>query len=241
MNRQSLKVPQDHRSNQRRSNPPTKLEAQQCGASRCNSKLSQSDSYLRSWAAQKAQNGSYSEAIALLNQLIERHPQNAIDYNNRGLIYFQAGQLKRALTDYNQAIKLDPKLAKAYNNRGNYYAACGDLIAAIADYDQALDLNPSYVRAWINRGITLRDLNRYAQAIENFDIALLLGQLEGHIYAERGRTYHLWGDWNYCIADYRRALTLLPQKSESSFDRAVHLRSQVEKELEQLLAPLKSE
>jgi tetratricopeptide (TPR) repeat protein len=85
-------------------------------------------------------------------------------------------------------------LAAAYNNRANYYASCGLLEAAIANYDRAIELNPSYVRAWLNRAITLRDLELYDQAIENFDIALLLGQLQGHIYAERGRTYHLWGD-----------------------------------------------
>jgi len=196
------------------------------------------DRCLRSWAWAQAQQGDYTEAIALLNQLIDRHPYNAIDYNNRGLVYFQGGQLEQALTDYNTALQLDPQMASAYNNRANYYAACGRLAAAIADYDQAIDLIPSHVRAWINRGITLRDLERYEQAIENFDIALLLGQLEGHIYAERGRTYHLWGDWNCCVADYYLALTQLPQKGTSSSDPAVRLRLQVETWLNQLSGAL---
>jgi len=238
MNSQSLKAPQDDQKHQQCSVvPANKLQVQQRSA---NWELEsiKPDSYLRSSASEKAKQGSYSEAIALLSHLIARHPQNAIDYNNRGLIYFQSGQLNQAIADYNQAIDLDPQLAKAYNNRANYYAACGNLVAAIADYNQALDLNPSYVRAWLNRGITLRELGRYEEAIENFDIALLLGQLEGHIYAERGRTYDLWGDWNCCVADYRRALTLLPQNSASSFDPAIRLRLQVETWLSQLLSPL---
>lgn len=193
------------------------------------------DSYLRSWACAEAQQGNYSEAIALLSQLIDRHPHNAIDYNNRGLVYFQSGQLHQALADYNTALQRNPQLASAYNNRANYYAAIGQLSSAIADYDQAIDLNPSYVRAWINRGITLRDLEQYEQAIENFDIAEVLGQLEGHIYAERGRTYHLWGDWNCAIADYRRALTELPQNGASSSDPASRLRLKVKTWLNQLL------
>ncbi|PLZ98883.1 hypothetical protein CEN45_07490 [Fischerella thermalis CCMEE 5198] len=168
------------------------------------------DSYLRSCALKSARQGDYIQAIALLSQLIKRHPQNAIDYNNRGLIYFQCRESQKAFCDYNTALQLNPKLASAYNNRANYYAAHGELIAAIADYDQALDLNPSYVRAWLNRGITLRDLGQYEEAIDNFEVALLFGQLEGRILAERGRTYHLWGDWNCAIADYRRALLLLP-------------------------------
>lgn len=195
------------------------------------------DTCLRSSAWDKVQQGDYTEAITLLSQLIDRHPDHAINYNNRGLVFFQSGQLVAAIADYNTALQLNPHLASAYNNRANYYAACGQLVAAIADYDQALDLNPSYVRARINRGITLRDLGYYGQAIENFDIAAVLGQLKGHIYAERARTYHLWGDWNCAISDYRRALTHLPQPDASSFDPASRLRLQVETWLSQLLSP----
>jgi tetratricopeptide (TPR) repeat protein len=195
------------------------------------------DSYLRSWALRSAQQGDYTEAIALLNQLIHRRPHNAVDYNNRGLIYFQSGEMQKAFWDYNTALQLNPKLASAYNNRANYYAACGELAAAIADYDQAIDLNPSHVRAWINRGITLRDLGQYEEAIENFEIALLFAQLEGNIWAERGRTYHLWGDWNCAIADYQRALTQLSLLDSSKDITSYRLRLQLENWLNQLLSP----
>lgn len=194
------------------------------------------ESYLRSCALRLAQQGDYTEAIAILTQLINRQPQNAVNYNNRGLIYFQSGNLQQALADYNTAIELHPNLASTYNNRANYYAACGELAAALADYDQAIDLNPSYVRAWINRGITLRDLGQYEEAIDNFEVALLFGQLEGHIWAERGRTYHLWGDWNCAIADYRRALTQLPPLDHRKDVPGYRLRLQIETWLNDLLS-----
>jgi tetratricopeptide (TPR) repeat protein len=193
------------------------------------------DSYLRSCALRLAQEGNNHEAIAFLNQLIRRHPQNAIDYNNRGLIYFQSGEMQKAICDYNTALQFNPNLASAYNNRANYYAACGELAAAIADYDEALNLNPGYVRARINRGITLRDLGQYEEAIENFDITLVFGQLESHILAERGRTYHLWGDWNCAIADYHRALDKVPSFGSSKNIPRCRLRLQIENWLQELL------
>ena len=243
MNSYSLKARQDHPRHYRPSAPPTSWAATQYPANR-----EETDQCLRSSAWEKAQQGNYIDAIALLSQLVNRHPHNAIDYNNRGLVYFQSGQPRQALMDYNRAIQLNPQLYNAYNNRGNYYAACEQLVAALADYDRAIDLKPSYVRAWINRGITLRDLGRYDQAIENFDIAESLNGgfvrsklsntgLEGHIYAERGRTYHLWGDWNCAIMDYRRALAQLPQKGAWSFNPASRLRVQAETWLNQLLSP----
>lgn len=190
--------------------------------------------YLRSCALKLAQQGDYTKAIALLSHLIDHHPENAVDYNNRGLIYFQSGDGDKALCDYNKALDLNSKLASAYNNRANYYAVSGQLIDALADYEQALDLNPHHVRAWINRSITLRDLGEYAESIENLETALLFGQLKGHIWAERGRTYHLWGDWNCAIADYRRALAELPfLKNQGGFSYS--LRFQIENWLNELL------
>ncbi|MFM7405930.1 MAG: tetratricopeptide repeat protein [Cuspidothrix sp.] len=192
------------------------------------------EGYLRSCALKLAQQGNYTKAIALLSHLIDHHPENAVDYNNRGLIYFQSGDKQKAICDYNKALDLNSKLASAYNNRGNYYAACGELTAALADYEQAIDLNPHYVRAWINRSITLRDLGEYAEAIEYLEIAMLFGQLKEHILAERGRTYHIWGDWNCAIADYRRALAELSilNRQDVSGDR---LRLQIENWLNELL------
>jgi tetratricopeptide (TPR) repeat protein len=198
------------------------------------SSITLDEGLLRSCALKLAHEGDYTEAIALLNQLIDTHPQNPADYNNRGLIYFQSGEHQKALSDYNTAIQLNPHLASVYNNRANCYAACGELLAALVDYDQALDLNPRYVRAWINRGITLRDLGEYGAAVDNFEIALLFGQLEANIWAERGRTYHLWGDWNCAIADYNRALNninFVNNKDTSSY----RLQLQLESWLDELL------
>lgn len=197
------------------------------------------DRYLRSYALQLAHQGDYTEAIALLNQLIDNHPYNAIDYNNRGLIYFQSGECQKAMGDYNTAMQLNPNLASVYNNRANCYAACGELTTALSDYDRALDLNPHYVRAWINRGITLRDLGEYKDAIDNFEIALLFGQLEANIWAERGRTYHLWGDWNCAIADYYRALTYIASWETNDHASGYRLRLQIENWLDELLFPQK--
>ncbi|MDZ8236781.1 MAG: tetratricopeptide repeat protein [Nostoc sp. ChiQUE01a] len=235
MNIHSFLVSGDHQSNQYKRLVINKTKNHQ--DQRANDRNELGDSQLRSYALKLAQEGNYPEAIALLNQLIFRHPYNAINYNNRGLIYFQSGEMQKAFCDYNTALELNPYLASAYNNRGNYYAACGELALALADYDEAINLNPRHVRAWINRGITLRDLGQYEEAIENFEVALLFGQLEGHIWAERGRTYHLWGDWNCAIADYRRALTQLPPVNNSKDVSGYRLRLQLENWLNDLLFP----
>jgi tetratricopeptide (TPR) repeat protein len=205
------------------------------------------DRLLRQRALFAAQQGDFLFAIKAFNQLIERNSESAADYNNRGLVYFQCGQMSSALADYNYAIRLSPELANVYNNRANYYAALGDLSSAIEDYEQALRLDPMNVRAWVNQGITFREMELFEQAIENFDQALNInGQtgdqtmqqlLAGHIFAERGRTNHLAGDWNCAIMEYHRAIEAL-NAPDTSFDcQPDYLRHQLSQWLKELTQP----
>jgi tetratricopeptide (TPR) repeat protein len=207
------------------------------------------DLLLRRQALDFAQQGDYDSAIVLFDALIEHTPTNASHYNNRGLIHFQNGDIEAALDDYDCALQLNPNLAKVYNNRANCYIALGELEAAITDYETAIDLNPTNLHALINQGITYRELGQYELALENFDFALHLCKLldgadlakpdlEGHLYAERGRTRHLTGDWNCAIADYRRALTKLPLVDAPLAHASDRLRQQVASWLNSLLRPL---
>ncbi len=164
---------------------------------------------IRRQALQAVDRHDYRRAIAILNRLIVCHPDSAADYSNRGLVYLWSGQPQRALQDFNRAIKLNPGLASSYNNRANYFVAQRHLERALEDYDQAIDLDPFHVKARINRAITLRDLQCYSDALDGLEEALVFNQWLGEIYAERGRTYHLMGEWNGAIADYRRALPRL--------------------------------
>ncbi len=174
-----------------------------------------SEKELCSAIKQSLAQGNYAVAIAIMNELIVRHPNSAVYYNNRGLIYLHNNQLTKAIEDLTHALEIDPQLDKAYNNRANCYAAQGDYIAAISDYDISLEINPSNIKTWINQGITFRELGSYDLAIQNFDIASILSNsFPEMIYAERGRTYHLRGDWNCAAADYRCALDLLNNNPE---------------------------
>ena len=172
---------------------------------------------LRTQVRATVSQGDHQLAIALLDRLIAICPNNAVDYNNRGLMYYRNHQLLEAIADLTRALEIDPKLDRAYNNRANCYAARGDLAEAIAEYDTALDLNPANLRAWINQGIAFRELQMYDLALENFDITLIIGDsLQARIYAERGRTYYLQGDWNCAVADYQTALDILSTGSNST-------------------------
>ncbi|PSB28428.1 tetratricopeptide repeat protein [Stenomitos frigidus] len=227
-----------------------KLSPDRSGSPTASLSLAEQDTLLRQKALYEIKQGNYDTAIALFSLLIDRNPQSVNDYNNRGLLYFQNGQFVYALADYNTALQLNPRLAKVYNNRANCHASMGRPMEALFDYETALDLNPANTHARINQGITFRELEMYEHAIETFDLALQFDQMlsgsssaptkssiAGHIYAQRGRTSHLAGDWNYAVADYRRALAVLAPSGAALLDVSRRLRLQVRNWLNELLMP----
>ncbi|HIK18813.1 MAG TPA: tetratricopeptide repeat protein [Leptolyngbyaceae cyanobacterium M33_DOE_097] len=205
---------------------------------------SSQERWLRQQALAMARQNKLDEAIELFDQLIVLYPNMASHYNNRGLLFFQVGRLHLALRDYDQAIALDPQLSQAYNNRANCFAAMDSLEAAVVDYEMALDLNPTNLHARLNLGITFRDLGLYEAAIECFDITLQLShfhvsdetsklRVRAQAYAERAKTHHFAGDWNWAVSDYKRGLRVLDSIEQD--EKVARLQSQINNWLGMLL------
>jgi len=55
-----------------------------------------------------ASRGQHEQAIAALERLISRTPDNALAHNDLGVLYANAGNLEGALRHYRSAVKLDP-------------------------------------------------------------------------------------------------------------------------------------
>ena len=164
------------------------------------------DNTLNRLATEAVGRQQYPQALQFLTTLIDRQPENAAHYSNRGLVHLRLGQVWAALADCDQAIDLDSDLDQAYNNRALCHSSLGDWAAALDDYERAIDLNPFNSRARINLGVTLRQMGDCDRAIDCLEEALMFHHLNEFVYAELGRTYHLRGDWNCALANYRRSL-----------------------------------
>ncbi|NJM95903.1 MAG: tetratricopeptide repeat protein [Phormidesmis sp. RL_2_1] len=177
--------------------------------------MSDANLLLNKRASLEAKRKQYTSAIEILTRLMAYEPDNAGHYVNRGLMYYNQRQWAQALSDYDHAIELNPRLGKAYSNRANLYASQRQWLAAMADYDEAIDLNPLNIRARLNQAITLREMGEYEEALVCLDIAMFFKPQSATLYAERGRVYHLQGDWNCAITDYSQALDLAADTSSA--------------------------
>ena len=102
-------------------------------------------------------------------------PNDADAYYDRGVDYYNLGELRRAIEDYDTAINLDPNYADAYYGRGVAYYDLGELRRAIEDYDTAINLDPNYADAYYGRGLAYGQLGRVDEAIADLARASELG------------------------------------------------------------------
>jgi protein O-mannosyl-transferase len=95
------------------------------------------------------QTAVWRDNLSLWTYVIEKEPGKIpLAYNNRGMVFFNAGNFDLAIADFNQAIAVDPEYAKAYYNRGSAYDKMGALDKAIADYRKTISLDPFYYEAY---------------------------------------------------------------------------------------------
>ena len=144
----------------------------------------------------------------------------------------KAGNYFDSIALFDQILEQNPLSATDYNNRGLVYFRNKQHSEALDDFNMAISLDPELDSVYNNRANYYAHHGHLLEAILDYD------RLEEHIYVERGRTYHLRGDWNCAIADYQRAKVCFYSSSEPLNRRALRLLGQVEGWLDELLMPL---
>ncbi len=115
--------------------------------------------------------GKYKQAIEYYTAALQRNPNFAFVYFQRGYVKDKLGDLKGAIEDYDNAIRLNPDNAGIYNNRGYSKNKLGDYESSIEDYDNAIRLNPEDVDFYNNRGRAKKALGQHKDAEADFNKA----------------------------------------------------------------------
>lgn len=118
--------------------------------------------------------GDFVAAEELWSQLIERLPDNAALWSNRGNIRVSQNQLESALSDYEKAIELAPYAPDPYLNRGIVYERLENWEEAIADYNRVLEIDPEDPLAYNNRGNAEAGNGEWSKAIADYQKAFEL-------------------------------------------------------------------
>ena len=108
--------------------------------------------------------GSFSEALALWNQVLEVAPEDAAAWSNRGNVRLALGDPEGAIADQGRAMALDANNPDPHLNRGTAEEALGRWEAAAADYRWILERDPADASALYNLGNVAGSLGDWREA-----------------------------------------------------------------------------
>jgi tetratricopeptide (TPR) repeat protein len=171
-----------------------------------------------------AQSGAYEEAIAEFSRALELSPKDPRLYNDRGRVYHRMNRLPEAIEDFSKAITLAPKDYAGYSERGAAEVSQNQMEAAVADLNKALELKP-------NDAQTLRWLASAHRGLKQYDLAVadytaILSQTDPNssdqarlaaadLLAKRGYTNSLMQQYENAINDYKEAMRLNPNDTDT--------------------------
>ena len=165
------------------------------------------------------QKGMLTEAQALYEEILKRHPDHFDALHLLGVIAHQARRPQLSVDLIDKAIKLNPNNATFYSNRGNALKELGQSADAITNYDKAIQLNSGFIDAYYNRGNVLQILKRHDAAIESYDKAIQLRPDHASAYLNRGSALNGLGKLDAAIESYDKAIQLSPDYAEAYCSR----------------------
>ncbi|MBW4691802.1 MAG: tetratricopeptide repeat protein [Lyngbya sp. HA4199-MV5] len=142
--------------------------------------------------------GDFRTAEEYWTQIIEKLPQTAAAWSNRGNAKVSQNKLQSALADYAKAIELAPEAPDPYLNRGTALEGLGKWDEAIADYNHVLELDPKDPAAFNNRGNAKAGLGQWEEAAADYKQAT-----------------QLVSDYAFANANYALALYQLGKQDEA--------------------------
>lgn len=168
------------------------------------------------------------DAVLEYSKAIGKDPNNAVAYNNRGVVYRDLKENELAVKDFIRAIELDVNYAFAYNNRGISYDNLKLFDKAIDEYNKAIELNPNDASFFNNRGVAYKNLGELEKAIEDYNKAIELDPTYVMAHNNRGNAYLNLSQFEKAIEDYDKAIEF-----DSNYAIAYNNRGNAYDELEQ--------
>lgn len=114
------------------------------------------------------QKGMNSEALGMVEAVLQRHPRNAEALAELGLLHADLKHLDEAIAAFEKATRWAPSDPGSFNNLGFVLYAKGEYARAVTAYRAAIQLDPSDVRTRNNLGFALARLEKDSEALEAF-------------------------------------------------------------------------
>jgi len=182
-------------------------------------------------AAEKVRTGDYDGALAMLQPIVDRNPNDSNALYMLGMARQRKGQWAEALPAFLKVTELTPKFAVAFYQAGVCYQRLGQPEKALEQYQKSFDLEPSNADLVYNMGLIEFELGRIDAALARFEQALVLKPDDPAFLEMAGRCYTNKGDFPKAIAFMEKAKAVATDPDRIKFldDLIAKLKEQIKK------------
>jgi tetratricopeptide (TPR) repeat protein len=142
-------------------------------------------------------------------------PQNAILWNEWGLLYLSMGRFEEAQEKIGHSLELDPGFAQTWTIQADIHANRDVMAEALDAYQRSLELDPKQTDVWLRVGDIYREREAWQEAIDSYQEALDLRPGYTKAWRVLGSMYAEAGQPQQAIDALQRALELAPQASDA--------------------------
>lgn len=168
-----------------------------------------------------AERKEYAKAFVYYNEAIRLHPKRPEYYSHRGNAYYDTKDFKHALEDFNKAMASKEHLAETLLSRSMTYLSLGKHTESLKDYEAAKKAGVKDIPRAFTRDLFIafqRD------TITLFTTAILKDSMDVRAYNGRGIALMHINQFQAAIADFDRALAILPSDASVSYNRELALK-----------------
>jgi serine/threonine-protein kinase len=173
-----------------------------------------------------ARAGRAEEGEQVLRDLMHRHPECSVLYNEIGMIAYDLRKYGEAQSAFSKAIDLNPGSGAAHHNLGNSLLAQGKFGEAEPAYRKAIELRPEFAWAHNNLGIALLQRGRHVQAEATIRKAIDLEPNCAEAYINLGTALSAQRKVIAAEAAYRKAIELKSDLAAAYCNLGITLRFQ---------------
>lgn len=162
-------------------------------------------------------------ARSLLEQLVQKDPENLMAWVRLGAVRGQLGDPTGALNALSRARQIDPRSTEVAQAFGLEWLRQGKPEQALRELESVLAQDPSRLPALLASGDAAEQLGNLSQAIQYLDRALALARDPFPLYLRRGLLRMNRGETEAALNDLETAFQLAPERFSRHLELGVLL------------------
>jgi len=159
--------------------------------------------------------GRPEAAVSLLDQVLERRPNEVRALWMRAEINIRRGRFEAARSDLEAALSIDPGQPGILHALGGACHALGEHEAAESHLRQAIAANPQDARLWYSLGLVYHGAGRYQAALDAYDHALAVDPAMSIARLGQGKVWQVLGRLEAATAAFEAVLADEPGNPEA--------------------------